>query len=199
MASPDSKQPKLGSRFEEALQWAARLHSLQRRKGTDVPYVAHLMSVASLVLEDGGGEDEAIAGLLHDAVEDQGGMETLEEIRRRFGDRVATIVEGCTDSALTPKPPWRGRKEAYIASVRTASPEILRVMASDKVHNARSILEDYRCHGESVWDRFKGGREGTLWYYRSLVTAFRGNGESRLVQELDRIVSEIERLAAVPR
>ena len=190
------RQPKLGARFEEALQWAAQLHARQRRKGTEVPYISHLLSVAGLVLEDGGDEDEAIAALLHDAVEDQGGLETREEIGRRFGDRVMTIVDGCTDAVTTPKPPWRERKESYIAAVRSASPEVLRVSSADKLHNARSILMDYRRNGEAVWGRFKGGREGTLWYYRTLIGAFRDAGGSPIVQELERVVTELEQLAA---
>jgi GTP pyrophosphokinase len=188
--------PRLGARFEEALQWAAQLHAGQRRKGTEIPYVSHLMSVAALVLEDGGDEDQAIAALLHDAVEDQGGLETREEIRRRFGDRVTAIVDGCTDAVAIPKPPWRERKQGYIDAIRTAPPEILRVSIADKLHNARSILLDYRRNGEAVWGRFNGGREGTLWYYRSLIGAFRQAGAGPNLQELERIVSELENLAA---
>jgi len=195
--SPSQPRPvKLGARFEEALQWATQLHSDQKRKGTETPYVSHLLSVASLVLEDGGDEDEAIAALLHDAVEDQGGLETREEILRRFGERVTMIVDGCTDSTVIPKPPWRERKESYIASVRRASPEVLRVSTADKLHNARSILMDYRRRGDAVWERFKGGKSGTLWYYRTLVEAFEQAGGSPMAKELDRVVSEIERLAA---
>src|ERR1051325_12202408 len=129
----------LTSRFEDALSFAARLHSGQLRKGTAIPYVSHLLAVASVALEHGADEDEAIAALLHDAVEDQGGAPTREEIRRRFGDRVVEIVDGCTDAETVPKPPWRERKERYIAHVAEASPSVRLVSASDKLHNARSI------------------------------------------------------------
>ena len=186
---------KLSARFEEALTYAARLHAGQLRKGTKIPYVAHLLSVASIALRHGADEDEAIAALLHDAVEDQGGAATREEIRRRFGENVARIVDGCTDTDVTPKPPWKPRKEAYIAHVREAPPSVRLVSAADKLDNARAILADYRLVGEALWKRFTGGKAGTLWYYRSLVRTFRETGSSPLVDELDRVVSEIERLA----
>jgi GTP pyrophosphokinase len=185
----------LSTRFEEALIFATRLHAGQRRKETDVPYVAHLLGVTSLVLEQGGDEDEAIAALLHDAVEDQGGEATLEEIRRRFGETVAIIVEGCTDATTIPKPPWRERKEAYVAHVRQASASERLVSAADKLHNARCILADYRALGEALWGRFNGGKAGTLWFYRALVRAYGAAGSTPLVEELDQVVSEIERLA----
>lgn len=185
----------LGPRFREALGFAARLHEGQLRKGTPVPYVAHLMAVAGLALEHGADEDTAIAALLHDAVEDQGGPATREKIRQMFGERVASIVDGCTDTDETPKPPWRARKEQYLAHLRTAPPEVRLVSASDKLHNARCILDDCRRQGESSWSRFKGGRDGTLWYYRSLVETFRETG-SPLLEELDRVVTELERLCA---
>ncbi|MBI5830235.1 MAG: bifunctional (p)ppGpp synthetase/guanosine-3',5'-bis(diphosphate) 3'-pyrophosphohydrolase, partial [Chloroflexi bacterium] len=145
--------------------------------------------------------DEAIAALLHDAVEDQGGPVVRDEIRRRFGDNVAAIVDGCTDTDATPKPPWRARKEAYIAHIRTASPSVQLVSAADKLHNARAILLDYRQMGDSLWERFHGGREGTLWYYRAIVTAFReaGAGPARLVDELERVVADLERLTTTAR
>jgi len=149
------------------------------------------------VLEDGGGEDEAIAGLLHDAVEDQGGAPTRAEIRRRFGDRVTAIVDGCTDADTVPKPPWRARKERYVAHVKEAPADVRRVSAADKLHNARAILADYRAHGEALWSRFNGGREGTLWYYRALIGAYReaATEPSGLLDELERVVSELERVA----
>jgi (p)ppGpp synthase/HD superfamily hydrolase len=185
----------LSPRFEEALIFAAQLHAHQTRKGTDIPYIAHLLAVTGLVLENEGSEDEAIAALLHDAVEDQGGAATREEIRRRFGATVAEIVDGCTDSDVNPKPPWRRRKEGYVARLRAASPSVRLVSAADKLHNARTILADFRASGESVWERFTGGRDGTLWYYRALADAFRAGASSPLVEELDRVVTEIERLA----
>jgi (p)ppGpp synthase/HD superfamily hydrolase len=186
----------LSTRFQDALAYAARLHREQLRKGTEIPYTAHLLGVTSIALQHGATEDEAIAALLHDAVEDQGGPATREEIRKLFGEEVARIVDGCTDTDVSPKPPWRQRKETYIRHIREASPSVRLVSASDKVDNARAILADYRQCGESVWDRFKGGKEGTLWYYRSLVGAFTAAGTNPLVQELDRIVSEIERMAS---
>src|SRR4028118_1856994 len=184
----------LSERFIDALTFATQLHAGQTRKGSEVPYIAHLLGVASTVLEHGANEDEAIAALLHDAIEDQGGAATREEIRRRFGDTVTEIVDGCTDAETTPKPPWRQRKEAYIAHIPTASASVRLVSAADKLHNSRSILNDYRVLGESVWKRFKGGKEGTLWYYRSLVEAFRKTGSTPLIDELDRVVSELEHL-----
>ncbi len=185
----------LTSRFEDALTFAARLHAGQCRKGTTIPYVSHLLGVASIALEHGANEDEAIAALLHDAVEDQGGAATQEIIRRRFGDAVAQIVDGCTDSSTTPKPPWRERKEAYIAHLHDASEPVRLVSASDKLHNARAILRDYRRMGDALWSRFNGGKEGTLWYYHALLEAFMDAGPSPLGQELGRVVSKIERLA----
>ena len=184
----------LTARFEEALVFTTQLHTEQQRKGTSVPYIAHLLAVTSLVLENGGNEDEAIAALLHDAIEDQGGAPTRELIRR-FGDTVVAIVDGCTDAEEWPKPPWRMRKEAYIAHLRTASPSVRLVSAADKLHNARAILADYRVLGDSLWPRFHGGKAGTLWYYRSVVDALRETGSTPLIDELDRVVSEIERLA----
>jgi len=185
----------LSSRFEEALTFAARLHSSQVRKGTTIPYISHLLAVASIALENGANEDEAIAALLHDAIEDQGGAATREEMRRRFGDTVVEIVDGCTDAETIPKPPWQERKGAYIAHIREASASVRLVSAADKLHNARSILADYRMLGEALWPRFKGGKDGTLWYYRSLVEVFKAAGSTPLIEELDRVVSEIECLA----
>ncbi|MBI4543684.1 MAG: HD domain-containing protein [Gemmatimonadetes bacterium] len=189
----------LSRRFEEALVYAHRLHARQTRKGTRVPYVAHLLSVAALVLEDGGEEEEAIAALLHDAIEDaaeDGAAVLRQELRRRFGERVLGIVEGCTDADTQPKPPWRERKERYLAHVPHAPPEVRRVSVADKLHNARAILTDLRRNGHGLWHRFRGGRDGTLWYYRALVEAYRKAGTTPLVEELDRVVTELEGLAA---
>lgn len=194
MGSSIADTPKLTERFQAALVYATQLHANQRRKGSDTPYIAHLLSVAALVLEDGGDEDQAIAALLHDAIEDQGGAPTREEIRRRFGDRVTAIVDGCTDADTVPKPPWRERKERYIAHLASAPPEVRRVSAADKLHNARAVLADYRRLGEELWSRFRGGKEGTLWYYRAIVEAFRAVEVTPLVAELDRVVSELEEL-----
>jgi GTP pyrophosphokinase len=186
---------KLSTRFEEALVFATQLHAGQTRKGTTIPYISHLLAVTAIVLEHGGNEDEAIAALLHDSIEDQGGASTREELRRRFGDRVVEIVDGCTDADVMPNPPWRERKEAYIAHISVASAPVRLVSAADKLHNARAVLEDYRIVGETLWKRFNGGKEGTLWYYRAAVDALRKAGMSPLIEELDRVVSEIECLA----
>jgi (p)ppGpp synthase/HD superfamily hydrolase len=185
----------LSGRFEEALRFVLQLHGSQLRKGTQVPYIAHLLGVASIALENGANENEAIAALLHDAIEDQGGASTREEIRRRFGEQIVNIVDGCTDTDVTPKPPWRQRKEAYLLHIRSASPSVRLVSASDKLNNARCILSDYRVSGEALWDRFAGGKEGTLWYYRRLVEELDRVGPSALVEELNRVVSEIESLS----
>jgi GTP pyrophosphokinase len=184
----------LSSKFEEALILATRLHSNQVRKGTRIPYVAHLLAVTALVLEDGGDEDQAIAALLHDAVEDQGGIEILDEIRRRFGERVAHIVEGCSDSFESPKPHWRERKVNYLRHLREADIDVLRVSLADKLHNACSILHDLQQHGDVIWERFKGGKDGTLWYYRSLEDVFHENDFSPMVGELQHVFNKIEGL-----
>lgn len=189
----------LGPRFMDALGFATELHSGQMRKGTQTPYVAHLLGTAATVLEHGGDEDAVIAALLHDAVEDQGGLETRQRIEHRFGKRVAEIVDGCTDSHVQPKPPWRARKEAFVESLADATPSVLLVTCSDKLYNARTILTDYRDLGESLWKRFSAGRQ-TLWYYRALMNAFvqrRPTGPfKRLVDELGFVVSELERLTS---
>jgi (p)ppGpp synthase/HD superfamily hydrolase len=191
---PGTLFPILSSRFEDALIYASHLHARQLRKGTQIPYLAHLLGVTSLVLEDGGSEDEAIGALLHDAVEDQGGLDTLEEIRRRFGQNVALIVEGCTDSFSLPKPSWRERKEAYIDHLWSAPSEVRRVSLADKLHNARSLIFTYRQMGEKTWARFNGGKEGSLWYYRSLLHVFQETGNSPMVEELAKVVADIHRM-----
>jgi GTP pyrophosphokinase len=176
----------------EALGLATRVHAGQVRKGTSVPYVSHVLGVCALVLEDGGDEDEAVAALLHDAVEDGGGRTVLEEIRGRFGERVARIVWACSDTDETPKPAWKERKTRYVAHVREAGPDARRVSCADKLHNARSILRDYRAVGERLWDRFSAGGDEQLWYYRALVEAFRQPDRSPLFDELERVVGELE-------
>ena len=186
-------------RFERALVFAARLHRDQRRKGSHVPYISHLLAVCELTLEYGGDEDEAIAALLHDAIEDQGGAAARAEILREYGARVTEIVDGCTDTDQSPKPAWRPRKEEYIRHIAEASRSVRLVSACDKLHNARSLVMDYRTYGEDLWGRFTGGREGTLWYYRAMVKALRAAGPAELsipvVDELDRVVTELEVLA----
>jgi len=179
-------------RLQEAFTYASNLHAKQKRKGKGVPYISHLMGVAAIVLEQGGTENQAIGALLHDAVEDQD--VTVEEIRERFNDEVAEIVEGCTDSDTSPKPPWRERKEKYIAHLSGAGPSVWLVAAADKLYNARTILEEYRNVGESLWERFTGRKDGTLWYYRTLAKTFREIYPSPLTDELGRVVSELEQL-----
>ncbi len=189
-----------GERFEEALGYAARLHRVQMRKGTNIPYITHLLAVAAIVGENGGTEEEVIAALLHDAVEDQGGANTREEIRRRFGDAVAETVDHVSDTDVVPKSPWRERKEAYVARVRDAPRSARLVSAADKLHNARSILRDLRAEGDAVWRRFTGSKEETLWYYRALVDAFRAaDGLDELVGELDDVVEELASAATQDR
>lgn len=187
----------LSPHFREALVYAAELHAAQVRKGGRIPYFAHLMAVSALVLEQGGSEDEAIAALLHDAVEDQGGIPILHAIRERFGDGVAAIVDGCTDAVTNPKPTWRPRKEKYLHHLEEASPSVLLVSCADKVHNARSLVFDYRQHGDAIWARFNGGRDETLWYYRGLTDVFGRRGPKALSLELARVVSELHQLAGV--
>jgi GTP pyrophosphokinase len=186
---------KLTPRFEAALVMATQLHATQTRKGSEVPYVSHLLGVSSLVLEYGGTEDQAIAGLLHDAVEDQGGRATLERIRDHFGSGVADIVDHCTDAYEEPKPAWRPRKEKYIAEVANMPASAALVSCADKLHNSRAILSDLRHIGDDLWSRFTGKKDGTLWYYRSLVDAFDQVFPSRLTDKLRRTVEEIDSLA----
>jgi len=186
----------LTERFDDALIYASDLHRTQLRKGTDIPYISHLMSVSALVIKNGGDEDQAIAGLLHDAVEDQGGIKTLSAIRERFGDRVANIVADCTDTLVDPPPPWRERKEAYIASLPDKRPESLLVSIADKTDNARAISADYRVVGDEVWKRFSGKKDGTRWYYQSLSRFFSEHYPGLLAAELARAVAI---LSADPR
>ncbi|MGC1646336.1 MAG: HD domain-containing protein [Candidatus Sulfotelmatobacter sp.] len=191
-----SRSVKLGPRFLRAFEFAAEKHKNQTRKASTIPYIAHLMGVASLVLEAGGDEELAIAALLHDVVEDCGGAPMLKEVRRLFGARVAKVVEGCTDADTYPKPPWQARKEKYIRHLKAADTDTKLVAAADKLNNVRSILSDYRAIGESVWSRFHGGREGTLWYYRSLRDVFLRYKWNRITRDLELAVKELDALAA---
>lgn len=183
---------RLSARFREALDYAAQVHETQLRKGTEIPYVSHLLAVCAIVLEHGGTEDEAVAALLHDAIEDQGGAARRDAIAARFGVEVARIVDECSDTDEQPKPPWRERKERYLAHLVTADPSVLLVSAADKVHNARSILRGFRLLGDALWPRFRGGRDGVLWYYRSLVDTLCGRGMTPLFQELAEAVADLE-------
>lgn len=181
----------LGPRFAEGLAYAAQLHAAQVRKASGTPYIAHLLGVASLVLESGADEDEVIAALLHDAIEDQGGAAARQEIRERFGERVAAIVDGCSDAETIPKPPWRERKERFLTHLQAADPAILRVVAADKLYNVRSLLRAYRQQGEGLWAHFRGGREGTLWYHREAARILSARGEGWLFEELADAVDEL--------
>jgi (p)ppGpp synthase/HD superfamily hydrolase len=186
---------KLGRRFLNAFLFAAEKHAGQARKASTIPYISHLMGVASLVLEAGGDEDLAIAALLHDVVEDCGGAPMLKEVRRRFGKRVANVVDGCTDTDIDPKPPWRARKENYLRHLREADRDTRLVSAADKLHNVRSILADYWDDGESIWARFNGGREGTLWYYRVLLDEFLRSKPNRITRDFKLAVKDLESAA----
>ncbi|OBB02257.1 phosphohydrolase [Mycobacteriaceae bacterium 1482268.1] len=187
--SETTRSPRLSERFQEALGYAARLHNTQTRKASEVPYIGHLLSVAGLVIEADGTETEAIAALLHDAAEDQGGEATLAEIEERFGADVAAIVEECSDTVVTPKPPWRQRKENYINHLHAASDSTIRVSMADKLDNARAILRDLRREGPRVWQRFNTtDPQDHLWYYQSLLEVYRQRGDSWLVDELARVI-----------
>jgi (p)ppGpp synthase/HD superfamily hydrolase len=186
---------RLSRQFEKALVYATRIHGGKLRKKTRIPYIAHILGVAATALEYGANETEAIAALLHDAVEDCGGAKRLRAIERKFGKRVARIVEGCTDTDQTPKPPWLKRKKTYVSHVRHASMATKLVSASDKLHNVRAILMDYRQEEEKLWSRFGGGKQGALWYYRALVNALSGKRIQPVVQEINRTLTELESLA----
>lgn len=194
MNQDHNHQPILTSRFESALVYACQLHAHQVRKLSDVPYISHLLSVAALVLEDGGDEDSAIAALLHDAIEDQGGKPTATAICQQFGEQVAYIVEACSESDTIPKPPWLERKQHYIKTFRSAPEQVRRVMLADKLHNARCNLAEWHRYGELSWSFFTTGKEGLIWFYRSIVAASRETGHSFLASELERVVEELEQL-----
>ena len=187
---------ELGTRFADALTFAHEAHLEQRRKGSSAPYIAHLLGTASLVIEDGGSEDEAIAALLHDAAEDQGGEAMLDRIEAKFGPDVSRIVAACSDTFEIPKPAWRARKESYVASLASKRPDELRVSSADKVCNARAIVFDRRVVGDAIWDRFSASREESLWYYRALADSFASLRPGPLSDELSRLVDELERGAA---
>jgi (p)ppGpp synthase/HD superfamily hydrolase len=185
----------LGPRFDQALLLASELHRQQLRKESGVPYLSHLLAVCALALEHGADEDQAIAALLHDAVEDQGGLPTAARIRAQFGDRVAELVLALTDAVVVPKPPWRARKEAYLRHLADAAAEVLLVSCCDKIHNARCIVSDHAQSGTSLWSRFTGGRDGTLWYYRELAALFARRGPEAPARELARLAAAMQQLA----
>jgi (p)ppGpp synthase/HD superfamily hydrolase len=188
-------QYHLTERFEEALVFAFRLHSQQNRKASQTPYFAHLMAVCARVLEYTVNEDVAIAALLHDAAEDQGGLKVLEEIRQQFGNRVADIVSDCSDTFQTPKPAWKARKTAFLENIQQADPEAILVILADKIHNLSSLERDLRRYGADIWSRFSGGKEGTLWYYHSLSEILKTSPYPYLNAEIQRLTAAVHRLA----
>jgi (p)ppGpp synthase/HD superfamily hydrolase len=184
-------------RFAAAMAYAHQVHHGQRRKGTGIPYMAHILGVAALALEYGADEEEAIAALLHDAAEDGGGEARLAEIRARFGDIVGDIVLGCSDSLVEDpedKLPWRERKENYLAHLEHASASVCLVSAADKLHNVRSIIRDYHEHGDAIWDRFQGRRDGTLWYYETVADRLIRRHRTQLTRDLQ---DDVDRLLAL--
>jgi len=193
--SEQTATPKLTDQFSKALVYAELKHHTQVRKGGDIPYIGHLLSVAGLVINDGGSEAQAIAALLHDAVEDQGGPPTLQEIKNNFGDDVARIVDQCSDTDEEPKPPWLERKQKYIDHLADVGEDTLLVSVADKLDNARSMLRDYHEHGPKLWERFnRKNPQDHLWYFGGLLGAYRKRGlNSWMVDELERVVGELER------
>jgi (p)ppGpp synthase/HD superfamily hydrolase len=183
-------------RVVDAFSLASELHAAQTRKGSDIPYVTHLMAVAGLVGEFGGSEDQVIAALLHDAAEDQGGEATLAAIRDRFGDTVAGYVDGCSDTFEDPKPAWQERKQAFLDAIAQASPELRLIVACDKLHNTRSLTQALVADGDGLWDRFTGGRDGTLWYYAECVLRLSEGWSHPVLRELAHAVDRLQRAAA---
>ena len=182
----------------DAITYALDIHAGQLRKGAETPYIGHLLGVASLVLEHGGDEQQAMAAVLHDAIEDCGADQEAI-IAERFGTRVAGIVRGCTDADTHPKPPWQARKDAYIAHLEHAGPDILIVSCADKLHNARAILTDLQTHGSSVFSRFSAGQDRTLWYYLALAEVFSRRLPGALSRDLTSAVTQIEQVALTYR
>ena len=189
------------ARFVAAMTYAHQVHQGQRRKGTGIPYIAHILGVTAIAMEYGANEDEAIGALLHDAAEDGGGEETLAYIRAQFGDAVGDIVLGCSDSLVEDpedKLPWLERKENYLAHLESATLSVCLVSAADKLHNVRSIVRDYDEHGEAIWDRFQGKRDGTLWYYETVAHTLVRRYRSPLTRDLQKAVDELLRITSEP-
>ena len=196
-AEPSTTSWKASKRFDEAVQFAIEVHRDDTRKGSGVAYVAHLFGVCSLVLEERGSEDQAIAALLHDAAEDHGGREMLDEIEGRFGREVMAIVEACSDTLEESKPAWHPRKEEYLRRLAEESEPALLVSLADKLYNARAIARDYRSVGDRLWERFSRGRDDQLRYYGSLREIFRRQKPSaRMTHEFADVVDELDRLSA---
>lgn len=191
----------LTDRFSLALTEAERLHRNQLRKGTSIPYISHLLAVTAQVLEHGGDEDQAIAALLHDSIEDcadhVGGAQLLRDrFRELFGPHALELIEACTDAETLPKPPWRERKEAHLRHLQTAHPAVLLVVAADKLHNTRTLLADVRRDGPSTWTRFNGGRDGTLWYLSAMCVLLAARLENPITDELRVAVTALHALPA---
>lgn len=192
----------LSSRFTSAVDYARTLH-IERRKGTAIPYMAHLLGVAALVLGEAGHshvtEDMAIAAVLHDAAEDHGGQLRLDDIEHNFGEEVARLVGALSDSLVedsSKKAPWVERKQEYLGRLRKESADAQLISAADKLYNARTILDDYRKIGPEVWQRFKRGRKDQLWYFRELLKVFKASGKNRIMEELERVTEELESISA---
>ncbi|MEN8242275.1 MAG: HD domain-containing protein [Chloroflexota bacterium] len=195
MPEKDQAEKLLGARFEQAVELAFRLHGRQTRKGSQIPYIAHLLGVAALVIEDGGSEYEAIAALLHDGPEDQGGEETLADIRAKFGEQVARIVANCSDTFEAPKPPWKERKLKHLKKIKDVEADTCRVLLADKLYNARALVSDLHREGETTWEKFNGGKDGTLWYYREMHALLSEKLPGELADMLGRVIKEIEQLS----
>jgi len=176
-----------------AFNFAYSIHREQFRKGSQIPYITHAMAVAGLVGEFGGSEMQMAAALLHDTVEDGDGLKTLAEVREVFGDHIADLVQACSDAFVKPKPPWRERKERFIEAMRTASPEVRLIIAADKLHNAMTTLRDLRVEGDAVWQRFNGGREGSLWVYAEMVRALSQDWRHPILAHLAEVVDALHR------
>ncbi|MGA2372975.1 MAG: HD domain-containing protein [Candidatus Korobacteraceae bacterium] len=189
----------LTARFTQAVEYARILH-IEPRKGTEIPYIAHLLGVASMVMGEAGyvefpiTEDMILAALLHDAVEDHGGSPRLKHIEVNFGSKVAEVVAALSDSFAEnshEKEPWDIRKKAYVEKLSNESPEVLLISAADKLYNARAILSDYRLLGPELWRRFKRGCKDQLWYFDALIAAYRSKGTNRIVEELAQVINEL--------
>jgi (p)ppGpp synthase/HD superfamily hydrolase len=191
----------LTERFSAAVEYARQLHT-EYRKGTDVPYMAHLLGVASLVMGEAGGrvpvtEDMVIAALLHDTVEDHGGMPRLRDVEQRFGANVARMVAGLSDTFAedhNKKEGWEERKNGYLERLRNETDDVLLISAADKLYNAKSILDDHRLIGDAVWERFKRGSRQQLWYFHLLLAVFRTNPTNKIVDDFERVVRELTEL-----
>ncbi len=192
MNQPKQSRTAFSPKFEQALVFSNQVHAEQKRKGSGAPYFAHIMGVTALVLEDGGTEEEAIAALLHDSAEDQGGQAMLDTIREKFGAKVAQIVEECSDTLETPKPSWKRRKENHLQVLESAAQETIRIMLADKIYNARNLLRGLTEHGDQVWESFKGGREGTLWYFHQMHALFHRRRTGYMLDEFTRLIHAIE-------